>query len=309
MIRNLGIQLRNLLNSNLIKNNIEFPFIANSNSSNFMPIFIVGAPRSGTTLVYQALINQIHFSFFTNWVNILPSCPVWVSTKFSNKLGDNRVNSFKSNYGLIKGINSPSEAGLVFREWFEEFEQEKYKEEIIRKSINTISNNNKSPFICKNVYNSLRLEKINKVIENFIVIHVQRDIVYNAQSVINARKNINGNIDEWWGPLSYLSKFKQFNAYELVLFQIKFINESIENQIKKIGKKVKYITVTYEDFCHNSNEFIEGLKLDYETINSTKLIRKNSDNLNFTSSNFKQLPDTEWSDLSDAYKKHSPIFP
>ena len=133
MIRNTSIHLRKLLKSNFIKKHFEIPLINKHPDSSFVPIFIVGAPRSGTTLVYQALANQIDFSFFTNWVNIFPSSPVFASIKLSGKLGNSDLNYFKSNYGLINGINSPSEAGFIFREWFDTSSKESVNSEIIRK--------------------------------------------------------------------------------------------------------------------------------------------------------------------------------
>ncbi len=39
------------------------------------PVFLVGAPRSGTSLVYKALCLHPHASYVSNWVRLVPALP------------------------------------------------------------------------------------------------------------------------------------------------------------------------------------------------------------------------------------------
>ena len=49
------------------------------------PVFIIGLPRSGSTLLFQLLINNFKFSYFTNLVNVFFRCPVLILKIFKKK--------------------------------------------------------------------------------------------------------------------------------------------------------------------------------------------------------------------------------
>ena len=81
------------------------------------PLFIVGAPRSGTTLLYQLLTENYYFSFIRNIANLYPQIPFIIS-KFIENVDENNEDTLKSNYGYISGLKSPSEGGMIWNKYF-----------------------------------------------------------------------------------------------------------------------------------------------------------------------------------------------
>lgn len=71
------------------------------------PVFIIGAPRTGSTILYQMNLNvSILTTYLVNFF-----FGFWLRKKlFCNKAHD----SFNSNLGDTQGYNSPSECGIDF---------------------------------------------------------------------------------------------------------------------------------------------------------------------------------------------------
>ena len=43
------------------------------------PFFIIGPPRSGTTLLYQLMVQAFRFSYFPNIANTFYQCPIFAA--------------------------------------------------------------------------------------------------------------------------------------------------------------------------------------------------------------------------------------
>src|SRR6056297_1412323 len=89
------------------------------------PVFIMGPPRSGTTLLYQLLTQTCHFSYFSEFAasyNTFPFLATYLKKKHFGK--DNQ--SFKSDFGRPRGLFAPSEAGEIWNRWFPAEYKESY---------------------------------------------------------------------------------------------------------------------------------------------------------------------------------------
>ena len=81
-------------------------------NKNFSPIFIIGVPRSGSTLLYQIIINYFKVIFPNNLIKLIPDSlylGFWFTKIFNKKL----LPIFNSNYGDTSkyGLFQPSEFG------------------------------------------------------------------------------------------------------------------------------------------------------------------------------------------------------
>src|SRR5690554_5979490 len=121
----------------------------------YPPIFIVGPPRSGTTLVYQSLISALDLSFITNIMALFPRYMVSLA-----KLGTSyRNNGFaSSNYGYIPGMLAPNEAGPIMAKWFSSGDD--CPEERVRCVVASLAKNRGGCFVNKSGFNVFRIEKI-----------------------------------------------------------------------------------------------------------------------------------------------------
>ena len=82
------------------------------------PIFIIGLPRSGSTLLYQVLTSGLSLSYFCNLANDFYLSPVMV-TKLLSRFGVIvPPRKYESWYGDTDGWNAPSSGRAIWKRWF-----------------------------------------------------------------------------------------------------------------------------------------------------------------------------------------------
>ena len=256
------------------------------------PIFIIGAPRSGTTLVYQVLIKEFDLLYFSNLTNVFYGAPCMSTILFKNKL-DHIDDNFSNNYGYIKGLFSPSEAGPLNEKWFEyENKQAKY-------CINSIISKTSLPIVLKNVHNTTRVGNILKLFPNSLIIHVDRKTYFTAQSIILNTKSYD-QIDRFYNKISDI---QTNDYYEKAIETINY-SKRIKNKLHATNKN-NLITINYEEFCENPDNFI--INIYYWFLNKNIILnRKNyTNNLSFKISNKDKLSLKEASYLKELISKLS----
>ncbi len=288
------LSLQKLFTTNKFLIRSENNFIENKNSQS-PPVFILGLPRSGTTLMYQLLIDTHRFAYFSNISNYFYKSPVLFSNLVLKIFGYYKPTEYKSNFGLTPGFSSPSESGFIFRNWF----NDDLNKEKVKKSINTLSYLFEAPFITKNLYNNFRVRILNELFPNCVFIEIRRDLRYVGQSLLAARKNKFGSYNEWFGiePLDYKEIRKIKDPFEQVSRQISSINETMEKSLEEINDNRK-IVVSYEKLCDSPdlvlNEIIDFLKrnnIKITKLRNSQSVIKNSDNIKLNKKDWDKLCD------------------
>ena len=206
-------------------------------SKEHFPVFILGAPRSGSTLLYQLLLNTFNTAYISNLMALIPVKMVSIAERLRRYHSVASVR--ESNFGYIDGFFSPSEAGAIQRFMFE---RECCAEEAIwiRNTFVLLSKAFNGPMITKNLFNTFRLKRIRSI------------------SLLVARKNINGSENIWWSikPEGYESTLTREPEFQ-VLWQI-METEKIINSFCKT-EKPDQLNITYEDLCENLNSTMEQI--------------------------------------------------
>ena len=269
------------------------------------PLFIIGAPRTGSTLLYQLLIQNFNFSYFNNLQSFFYGSPALIAKltqKFEVKKSFKQMS--QSNYGYIPGAYSPSESGAIFRYWFGDNDFSAHisepMSEFVRKTIVYLSSTFSAPFIAKNLNNALRLGTILTVFPETIFLWIKRDPLYASQSLIKMRRKLYGSDDVWASikPPSY-AKIINYPPFEQVVRQIKDIDDYISHHL---GKKEtpKLIIIKYEELCDRPNKILEMIAGSYEHLTGYQLQRTPcQETISLKARNDKQLPESEWKRLKD----------
>lgn len=211
-------------------------------------IFIVGVPRSGSTILYQKLTNTGFFAYTDNFTNLVSYESFIGGNYISHRfLRRRRHNCFKSVYGNTMGcgFNAPSEGG-------------KYWKRIRNSKLFNRSSSDfgfifrliKKPYILKNLHNSIYIKEICAEYPNVRFIHIIREKTSNINSILNARRN--NSIEELqpWSVMPLMNKELK-NELELVEFQYDRINNLIS---ESLNGDSRYLKVSYELFIKDEKK-------------------------------------------------------
>jgi len=231
-------------------------------------IFILGAPRTGSTILYQLLTQYFDLQYFDN-LNHLANENVYFGSWLSSKIFKGKPhNCFKSKHGrtIDGGLHAPTEGGQIWQRWLPSYDNYLDVETVsdkqiilIRKNIYSLINRYNKPLIIKNNYNSLRLKLIKKFSPNAKFIFIKRDPLYTAQSIIIARENIYNDRSMWWSikPSNYM-EIGQLSYVEQVVKQIYYIEKQIHIELKMFDLN-NILVINYNDL-NNQKEFLDTTK-------------------------------------------------
>ena len=234
----------------------------------YPPVFIIGAPRSGTTLLYKVLIEKLNLGYISNLsarFYPVPSVSTWLLKKLTN-ISHKKGYEFK--YGLMPGFGSPSEFGEFWYQWFPKGKNvyvaplqtpiNHLKQ--LRLAIGGLSFIYKGSVIFKNVYNSMRIAPICEAMHNARFLVCKRDYKETALSILNARKKITPDHRRWWSlPPKEIDSLIQLDYAEQIAGQIYYTYHQIDIDMLRYGKD-KFLEINYEELCRDVPAEIEIIK-------------------------------------------------
>ncbi|MCI0401291.1 MAG: sulfotransferase [Gammaproteobacteria bacterium] len=193
-----------LVNSGLAR--VDPLFAAAADPASPAPLFIVGPPRSGTTLAYQVIAQQFRVAYFTAIMGYLYGMPNLVARSLRPWLKRPRP-TFESRYGNIRGFLAPSEHANFWFRWFpRQGPQGHYVApegldtsafDGLQQAVASISAIVHKPFVFKCVYLSMCASALAQIFPHARFIHVRRDRMMTCQSLYLARRN-RSRPGDWW---------------------------------------------------------------------------------------------------------------
>ena len=220
------------------------------------PVFIIGAPRSGATLLYQYLSVVLQVTYISNAWAMLPRSGAYLFPGRTLPPAD-----FRSFYGNSAHIYGPHEGGPIFAQWFHEGEHHFTAElpDELRQKMRTyfevVSTVGKQPWLIKNGRNALRLQVLKDVLPEAVYIRLHRDLLLVAQSIIEGRLKLRGDPKKSWTV-----KPREWNIIEPLPYprqvarQVLHIEAQIEQDLLGIPPE-NVLTCDYDNFCKAPFEF------------------------------------------------------
>jgi len=256
---------------NSVLHGVECGLLARGkNRLDFPPVFILGAPRCGSTLLYQLMLDCYDFGYISNLHCKFHGAPSLAERLFRPSR-QRKPSSFESDHGRVSGWGSPSECGDYWYRFFPRSPQYAPLKDVspgsvrdLRKSMVAMGAAMRKPLVFKNLPCSLRLGPIMKALPESAFIVVQRDKLETAHSILEARFNLYGNYDGWFSvePPGYDTLVKK-PVYEQAAVQVQSIHRLIEEARGTAPER--FLDIEYEDICHDTHEalgrvsiFLEG---------------------------------------------------
>lgn len=283
----------------------------------YPPVFVIGPPRSGTTLALQALLAQWRFAYIPNLAARLPQTLVvatWLAdrSKFGGespigareKAGrpirdaigsdigrplsdaiesdvrrtsgfaiDSELNrttgtTFASDLGRTSGAWGPHEAGRFWNRWLPRWPHP-YVEpgatpevdlQAMRRQVAGMSRLFQAPFLNKNVVNSMRIAPLLEAFPSAVFVHVHRDPLDTARSILRAREQAGGSRHLWWSVRPpEIEDIRRLLPCAQVVDQVYFVESRIEADRVRLGDE-RFHRLGYAELCDDPGAALDGVE-------------------------------------------------
>lgn len=228
-------------------------------------LLIVGAPRSGTTLVYQVLSRYLPVTYFTNLCALFPHSPITASKRLGCFLR-HRQADFHSFYGNTAGLTAPNDGFHLWNRWLG---SDRYRApdcidqqaaDKMQSFFNAWLTTFGRPLLNKNNRNTDCVSLLASILNNAFFIIVRRDPVFVAQSLMIARQRIQGSQSIGWGlrSRSGSSSRDPLGYIDDVCDQILEIETRLTREELALGRD-RFFEISYERFCADPGRFVQKI--------------------------------------------------
>lgn len=230
-------------------------------------LFVCGPARSGTTLMYQVLADNLDVTYARNLTVLFSRSPVLASRLFARRDGRAEHRNYENYYGKTSGMQAPSEANHLWNQWIDA-DSSGFRTRLtpagaarMKDFLTRFSLSEKLPVICKNNNANAFADTIDAHLDNCHFICLRREPVYLAQSLLRAREEINGNIEQSYGVVDTDDSAPTSDPVVQVAKQVRYLDRLAEEQQARIGKD-RFWIVAYEDFCRDPGALVERVRTD-----------------------------------------------
>jgi len=227
-------------------------------------IFICGAPRTGTTLVEQVLIDHLPVAYLNNLTAVFSRAPLTANRIF-RPASLVRGKAYHSYYGKTLGFSGPNDGLLLWDRWLGKDRTR------VRSSLTTTEQQEMQrffgameqlfakPILVKNNNLNACAELIAEVFDRAFFICMVRDPLFLAQSQLQARLDIHGCDDVPYGLAAAREPAADaVDVIEDVCRQVLYHDQLARHQQKRIGAE-RFWIVQYEEFCRNPTKLVEAV--------------------------------------------------
>lgn len=272
-------------------------------------IFVVGAPRSGSTLLHQLMAQAGVVDYISNFVARFWLAPC-LGARIEVALGirdETGASSCNSNFGVTAGWGGPHEFGYFWNRWFPFTEthalDSRQRAEVdrggLQREVAALESVYGKPMLFKSLLCSFQVAFLAEMFPTARFVICRRTPLFQAQSLLYGREKIMGDRSRWLSlrPREY-PKLLPLSCYEQVAAQIFFTLNEIDNQLALLDRS-RWLDVQYENLCADPRAQLEAvLRLGGAVDPEMAWEHGVPETLDCT--NEQRLPDDEWRELRAA---------
>jgi hypothetical protein len=228
------------------------------------PVFIVGAPRSGTSLFYELLVTCYRLAYFSNLAHRFYKTPSAVTKLGRRPIMEHRA-SYESDYGHIDGWGAPNEGGWIWQRWLADCD---WQDETaldpsaaaeMRATLAAQEAILNAPFVNKNVMHANRIRLLDAIFPGCLFIELRRDMTDTARSIIRAQQRHKGpapDAQAWWSVRP--SNARAADQITRAALQVRGVAADIARDADRIGKD-RLHGLDYADLCRDTHTTLDGV--------------------------------------------------
>lgn len=238
---------------------LERELVAPFDAPLYPTLFVVGAPRSGTTLLSQLLLTRFEFGYVSNLAARFWMAPC-IGAMLAGQIRDTSrppAVGVTSDLGATPGYEGPHEFGYFWRRWFRYGETHDIEDTtvqvadraLLRRELAAIESVFDRPLLLKNLVCSFHIGFLAQTLPRAIFVHCRRDPVYAAQSILLARMKYHGGRDAWFSvkPAEY-KRLRTLPYPEQIAGQIYYTRQAVERLFQALPES-RALDVDYEALC------------------------------------------------------------
>ncbi len=233
-------------------------------------VFVVGCPRSGTTLMYQWLAATGLFTYPTNFISRFPSAP-WIGQRIQLLLTDPEYDfngeltagletaggPYSSRLGKTVGLTAPHE----FWYWWRRFLPTRETHALTARDLAAVDTTGMlkelaaweavrhRPLLMKGLILNWNLDWLAALLPSAVFVHISRDPFFTMQSLLSARRDFFGDVRRWYSfkPPEY-PDLKDTDPARQVAAQVLLTGQAVSAGLSALAPR-RRLQVDYDDFC------------------------------------------------------------
>ena len=221
-------------------------------------IFIVGAPRTGSTLLYLLMIRHFHLTFFPNFVNdnFYENPAIGMMMWLAEMCDQHFDVTLENRYGHTVGLSQPSEATRIFKKWFEDSATSKH----LADTLDFLAAVIPSPLVIKNAWNCFRIADLATEYPSAKFVWIRRGIEAAALSDLNARYVTAGS-PSVWTPVTppNVGELADLPYAQQVVENQRAFEREIYKGLSSILQPSRWTEVWFEKLIENNAETLKYL--------------------------------------------------
>jgi hypothetical protein len=229
-------------------------------------ILIIGAPRSGTTYLYQLMSSSLRVGYVSNLMARFYGSPLfgaWLQNQLiSSEITE--LNHLESTHGVTSRIYEPHEFGYFWARHLpftsgnhEEIDPAEFRCSLnkLETTLGQIAGIFHKPVVFKCMIASFVLEEILNNTSVF-VIHLRRDFKNVVDSILKVRQERLGDVRKWWSvrPANW-EELSQLDPRLQVEKQVELINSALYQARHKHPNRV--IEIDYQELLSNRDSTLD----------------------------------------------------
>ena len=229
-------------------------------------IFVVGPPRSGTTLAMQLLAHCLNVGYVNNIMARFWGAPVH-GARLSNMMVAGQMEiSFVSRFGVTPSLTDPHEFGYFWSHWLGSRDKVKTREQVawdeLSRELRLLAGEFQRPLAFKNLLVGCHAEGMAAALPKTIFIRVLRDNLDNAISIARAREEYYNDRNRWWSLRSgYYAGLENQHWTEQIAHQLAGIRSMLNASMEAVNrfKSAQVVEVHYLSLCENPERFVTSV--------------------------------------------------
>ncbi len=220
------------------------------------PVLIVGAPRTGSTLLYQVLTNTFDVAYVSNLSRLFCHALLTGQQLDAAVHRARPHNAFRSANGWTPGLDGPNEGDAFWYRFFprdrhfvDEHGADPEAMRRLRREIAAVARLTGKPFVAKNLTNGQRLRPLRRALPEALVVYIKRDPLATAASILDGRARVLGDKAAWWSvEPQEVEALRGLPYPEQVVKQVWYLQRQIETDLAAFPE-AQTLTVRHEEVC------------------------------------------------------------